>query len=122
MAQKKRSFFEITLVTIVVGLALALGVGLYAGRAKVQKSRLMIQELSLLRSSVSLYKMLNGSFPEDLVELVNATYRISGTRHRYVENVHVSDVGKVIDPFGNPFVYDPISGWVKSTTSGYGTW
>lgn len=67
--KKKRSTFEVVLISVVVMLSLVLGAGIYAGRATVQKRRLLIQELSMLRSAISLYAVINKQLPPDLVEL-----------------------------------------------------
>jgi len=122
MPGKKRSVFEIVLISVVVALALALGVGLYSGRSKVKKSQLLIQELSMLRSSVSLYNMINRHLPANLEGLVDSTYQVNSLSRPYVEFVHRSGDGKIIDPFGNPYSYDSRSGWVCSTTSNYSRW
>jgi len=34
----------------------------------------------------------------------------------------VDKQGNIIDPFGNPFAYDPLKGEAKTTTAGYETW
>lgn len=122
MVKKKRSQFEVVIVVIVIVLTLALGIGIYSGRAKVNKSRLLIQELSMFRSSVTLFQMINRKVPKSLDELANSSYEVDSTMRPYVEFLHRSGDGVIIDPFGNPYSYDPKGGWVASTTSGYLRW
>lgn len=122
MTSKKRSTFEVVLVTVIVGLTLALGIALFAGRSKVQKGRLLIQELSTLRSGISLYNAVNNKMPGSLNELVDSTYTVNATERPYVEFQHKNSEGKLIDPFGSSFNYEPKTGWVSSSTEGYEAW
>jgi len=122
MTLKKRSTFESVLITVIVVLTLALGIALFAGRTKVQNGRLLIQELSSLRSGVSLYRAVNGRMPETLIELVNSAYKMGESERPYLEFKYKDEQGAITDPFGNPFHYDFKSGWVSSTTNGYESW
>lgn len=122
MRQVRRSPFEIIVVAIVVVLTLLLAGGLYAGRLKVQKSNLLIRELSTLRSALTLYKTINRHNASSLEELAEGEYEVGGERRHFIENLPRSPDGAVVDPFGNPYAYDESSGWVFSTSSGYERW
>ncbi len=120
--EKKRSTFEVVLISVVVILSLILGVGIYAGRATVQKRRLLIQELSMLRSAISLYAVINKQLPPDLTELEKNKYTTENSTKPYLEYLYDDNADMLRDPFGNPYHYDPVSGWVRSTTEGYTRW
>ncbi|MFH1830850.1 MAG: hypothetical protein ABH871_08775 [Pseudomonadota bacterium] len=122
MAKRKRSYFEIIVITVVVVLTVVLAAGLYAGRTKVQKSNLLVQELGMLRSSLLLYKTINNHSAPSLEQLMTEEYDVGTTKRTYVERLPFSKDGKIIDPFGNPYNYDPKTGWLSSTTSSYEKW
>jgi type II secretory pathway pseudopilin PulG len=90
-------------------------------------------ELSNLRTSIMLFKLMNGRYPANLLELrekkVLLPARVGADRYtwsvideRYLMAHAVDNRGNVLDPFGYPFAYDPRTGNVKATTSGYETW
>ncbi len=121
MLKKKRSPFEIFVITILVILCLALGIGIFAGRTRVQKGRLLMQELSMLRSSVSLFSVLNGRLPKSLDELKDSKYTVDDMQKPYIEFFNDSNQS-LVDPFGNPYAYDSSKGWVSSKSDGYERW
>jgi hypothetical protein len=120
--EKKRAGFEVVIVTVVVILTLALGLLLFKQRDKVQKGRVLIQELAAMRSGVSLFQMINNRLPSDLKELIGSTYEANSVTHPYIEFSGDKDEGKPLDQFGNPFVYDARTGWVRSSSRGYENW
>lgn len=122
MVKGKRPAYETFIIVTVVGLSLLLGVGLYAARSNVIKSRTLINELSSLRAGIALYKMVNRSNPQDLKTLLESTYEASGVTRPYVEHIPIGKDGVVIDPFGSPYAYDTGTGSVSSQTSSYERW
>lgn len=122
MQEKKHSYFEILVISAVVVLSIILGTGLYAGRAKVNKSRLLMQELSMFRSSISMFNIVNHRYPASLDELVASTYEIDSQSRPFVDRVHRSKSGELLDPFGKSYFYDAKSGWLRSSTEGYSQW
>lgn len=123
MNVKGRAKYEIVVVVIVVLLAIAVAVGLYAGRSKVHNGKRVIAELSAIRSAVTLYANVNKAMPPDLETLVKSTYDAGGgVRRPYLEKMKVSVEGKLVDPFGKPYVYDTKRGLVSSASKGYEKW
>jgi type II secretory pathway pseudopilin PulG len=118
----RRSPFEIIVVIIVVTLSVLLAAGLYAGRMKIQKSNLLIQELSMLRSSLMLFKTVNHENAQNLKTLVDSEYEAGGEQRAYLDDLPLSAAGDVIDPFGNPYAYDRKTGWVSSSSPGFERW
>jgi len=122
MVSFKRKGYEIVIVAVVIVLSVSLGAGLYSARVNVQKSNLLTQELSMIRSSVALYKMMNHKNPESLKELTSETYEADSTRRAYLDRLPASPEGLFVDPFGKPYLYDSKSGWVRSGTANYERW
>ena len=122
MQKKKRSVFESSLIAIVIILTLTLGLGLYARRAKVQKSKLLSQELSMFRSSISLYRIINKKWPGGLDELVSSKYSVNSKMRPYLTLPKSMNKNSFFDPFGNSYSYDSKTGWIMSKTSGYAQW
>ena len=122
MTKITRSPFEIVVVVIVVTLTVILAAGLYAGRKKVQKSDMLMQELGMLRSGVTLYKTVNHRNAESLEELASSEYEVGEAKRPYIEQLPVAEDGRILDPFGNPYAYDRNTGWVSSITKGFERW
>lgn len=123
MGRKRRSPYEISVAAVAVALALIMSAALYAGRLRVQKNELLIQELSTLRRAVTLYRAVNYALPADLVLLLEEGPAGGEREGRpYLEIPVELSGGKIIDLFGNPYAYDHASGWVSSTTPGCESW
>ncbi|MFA5811765.1 MAG: hypothetical protein WC956_05485 [bacterium] len=122
MGKRNRTGFEILVVVVVVALTLVMGASLYAGRAKVEKTSLLLSELGMLRSSLMTYRLVNHRNAQDLFQLANEKYEADGAEKPYIERLPMNDKGAVVDPFGNPYAYDPNSGWVSSSTPGFERW
>lgn len=122
MNVKGRAKYEIVVIVIVVLLAVAVAVGLYAGRSKVFNGKRMITELSAIRAAVTLYANMNKALPPSLDTLAKATYDVNGKQQSYVQNIKTNAEGKLIDPFGKPYSYDPKRGLVSSSSPGYEKW
>ena len=122
MVKKKRSSYEYVVVFVIVLLSVTLAVSLYAERAKVQKGNLLIQELSTLRSGIQIYRLFNNKNPASLEELTESTYSVGSIKKPYLERLPLDKNGNLVDPFGNPYIYDPNGAWVKSQTNGFENW
>lgn len=91
-------------------------------------------ELVNIRTSIQLFKMLNGRNPQSLKEMteikVMYSARIGPDRYSspiflkesYLMEYAVDKEGNIIDVFGKPFAYDANKGEVRSTTQGYENW
>lgn len=123
MNASRRSLYEVIIVVIVVALTVVLTIGLYVERTKVHKGRMLTTELSSLRTSVTLYTVVNRKPPHSIAALLDETYEArDGSRRVFAEYAHRDGSGSIIDPFGMPYAYDPESGWISSSTAGYQTW
>ena len=125
MGKKKRARYEWLVMLLVIAVASAIGMGVYNKRAAVEKADLLQNQLSQLRTAVTVYKTLNKANPPALSSLVNETLNFSDPAAQpqpYVTNMHVDNAGNIVDPFGHEYQYDAATGWVASTTEGYQNW
>lgn len=120
----KRSPLEMVILVIVFVSIFAFLFNGYILERRVFRERALLYELSLLRQGVDLYLIMEKKKPSDLIDLAITTYAIPGEKvnQRFVERVNVNDKGQVIDPYGNPYTYDQVHGWVSSSTPGYRNW
>ena len=122
MAERKRTVYEYIVIAAIVVISVSLAAALYAGRAKVRKGHLLVQELSMLRNGIQIYQLVNRKNPSSLAELVEGTYESESEPRRYVGPLPTDSAGRLIDPFGNPYAYDPQTAWVSSKTEGFERW
>ena len=97
LKRSSRAGWEYFVLVCVVGCSMLLAVSIYAKRDQVAKERLMILELQRLRNEVM------------------ATMLEHRTRPTEFANIP-------LDPFGNPYHYNPKTGSVSSATPKYKGW
>ncbi|HPQ80598.1 MAG TPA: hypothetical protein PLZ86_02625 [bacterium] len=120
---KKRSVYDIVVVTIVVVLALVMSAKLYAGRSQIQKSGMLVVELGSFRNAIRAYRLVNKANPSSLEELTKTGIETEVELRPFLEKLPALDEdGRPVDPFGSPYSYDSERGWVSSSTSGYERW
>jgi len=129
-----RTIFETLFVIFLVGLLKGVVVLKYHRIAHHAKEAALKSGLSNIRMSISLFKMLNGRYPQSLRERIEKkvmlparvgsdTYR--GTiflKEKYLMEIAEDKQGNVVDAFDNPFVYDALKGEVRTSTKGYENW
>lgn len=121
--KKSRPKYEwiIMLIVIVAGAAVAFGI--HSAKQKTFKTGLMMSELSELRAAVTQYKFMNKVSPPDLDALVKGKYSFKEEAPRpYLTNIKPDKAGKLVDPFGNPYKYDPQKGTIQTVTKGFEQW
>jgi hypothetical protein len=84
-------------------------------------------QLSNFRMMLSLYKELNGAYPDGLAKLAGANYKLSKTDEfifsdKFLDNLQTDKQGAVLDSFGNRLYYDSRRGVIGSQTRGYENW
>ena len=91
---------------------------------RMSNQKLLFYQLQAIRTSINLYKAIERRNPTSLVELDRAEYQFPDEemKRRFLEIPCKSPNGVCNDPFGNPYVYDSKTGWVRSSTSGYALW
>ncbi|PIU57707.1 MAG: hypothetical protein COS89_03830 [Deltaproteobacteria bacterium CG07_land_8_20_14_0_80_38_7] len=118
-----RAKYEVVVVVILVVLCVGLTIGLYSSRTKVENDKVLMNELTAMRTAVSLYMTLNKAVPPNLNTLMTATYDAGdGVKRSYLDKLQLNVEGGLVDPFGNAYGYDATRGYVYSTTKGYSNW
>ena len=119
-----RKWWEnVVFLTLAVAM-FAFVVNSYLLEQKVYKQRVLYYQLMLLRNGVNIYKLVNRENPDKLLTLAVESYTLPGdnTGYRYIERFPINAKSQVLDPFGKPYVYDKVHGWVMSTSPGYEMW
>lgn len=121
MSKKK---YERALLVVVAVTTFVLMVVSLRFERNMNNQKLLYYQLQAIRTSVNLFKAITRSNPADLVELATSEYNFPGEeqKRRYLSTISTNDDGFIVDPFGNPYVYDSETGWVKSSTGGYDSW
>lgn len=104
-----------------VGVALALAitaVAIHFAR-KSEKERTLIYQLQQLRYAVQIFIKVHQQKPPTLSAAIDAQYDFG---HPWRWRFGRDSAGAPLDPFENPFRYDPDSGWIASQTRGYENW
>lgn len=122
--KKPRPKYEWVIIAVVLVVGIVVAFGIYTKRDTTRKARLLISELSEVRSAVATYKMLNRANPPSLETLTRLSYAFepNSPARPYLKDVKAAKDGKVLDPFGNTYAYDAKTGWTKSATKGYENW
>ncbi len=121
--RRARASYELFLIIVVVALTVLTASGIYQVRLQVKNSKLLINELQMLRSAISLYHVVNKSYPQELGDLLSEEYSLENEEMgAYLKQMPPTKQGLVIDPFGNPYYYDKQSGWVSTSSQGYTNW
>lgn len=120
----KRPIWEWLLLVVVIAVSVMLVGSVFRYQVKIDRQNTMHSQLELLRTSLILYKSIYKSNPSDLKQLVEGTFTLPGEEvaRRFIDRPPLLVNGKVVDPFGSPFLYDPATGWIKSGTKGYEFW
>jgi len=112
----------------IIFVVLLIVIGALSGRAymveqKLIKQRQLSNELNLMRNAIHLYQMLKKKNPENILSLAFETYQMGpGKPRRFLPTLKIDDNQHPIDPFGNPYDYNPKKAWVKSTTHSFENW
>lgn len=124
--QKGFTSLETLFVCIMVGLLIVVAIPYYQRLALEAKEVTLRATLVNIRGGIELYQVLQQHYPADLKSLVHKKYLlpvrdeiISG---EYLMAQAVDADGNLLDPFGNRYRYDPLTGRAASSTKGYESW
>ena len=130
---KGMTVIEAVIALCVIGALIGVVILKYQRVAKEARETAVKAELVNIRTSIQLFKMLNGRNPESLNEMIEKNvmlparigadiYTGSFFKQKYLMANAVDAKGNLLDAFGNPFTYDPNGGEVKSSTKGCDIW
>jgi hypothetical protein len=129
-----------TLVTcILIAILVSTGMGYYLRVVRVARETALRYELASIRTAIVLFTALNRRPPESLQELTARQYLLpdaeyavavgpialesrSVFKRSYLEPTSVDNEGRVLDPFGQPYRYDPGAGRVSVAEKRYERW
>ena len=105
----------------------------YRHVARAAQESALKAELSNIRTSIRLFKMLNNRNPDSLRELMEKKVMLPGRiggdpysssffEQTYLLKNAVDAEGNKVDAFGNIFAYDRTKGEVRTTTKGFENW
>ena len=124
MDEKKRPVWEWLVFVAVIVFAAGMMGSTYNYQQKTAKQHALHYQLQVLRTAELLYVSVNKKLPETLEQLTQEQFSLPGETltRRFIEHPPMLVDGKLMDPFNNPYSYDPKTGWIKSTTPGYDYW
>lgn len=113
-----------------IGILVGVVIPKYKQTAREAQEAALKAGLSNIRTSIQLFKMLNGHNPKSLNELIEKNVMLparTGTtpytgpvffNRKYLMSQAVDSRGHLLDPFGNCYSYDPVRGEVKASSKG----
>jgi type II secretory pathway pseudopilin PulG len=132
---------ETSVVVAVVAVLIFVVVTHYSRNLSESRETAIRSELATLRNTINLFTAVKGRCPTTLQELVSAEYALpykagiaepikdeSGKIEirekvffdpKYLEAYAVDAEGNILDPFGNPYVYEPKECTVHTGSPGY---
>ena len=133
MSQRGLTILDTIITLCLIGLLIGVVIPKFQQMAREAQEAALKSALANIRTSISLCKMLNKKNPQSLRELVEKEvmlparigadpYSESIFKQKYLTQQSLDAQGNILDPFGNPFTYDPIQGEVRATTKGYEMW
>jgi len=131
--QKGMTVVEAVIALCVIGLLTGVVISKYQRTVKAARESAVKAELANVRTSIQLFRMLNGRNPKSLTELIEKNvmlparvgadqYSGSFFKQKYLTANIVDKKGNMLDAFGNYFCYDPVRGEVRSSTKGCDIW
>ncbi len=107
MNRKAFSAIEELIVLIILALLITVVYHRYRVLSVKAKAEVAYSDLKNLRLAVKLFRIREGRFPDSLRELVSKGYLKDTLQESKITN------NGILDPFGNPFVYDSKTGRVE---------
>ncbi len=124
-----------TVITLcLIGILIGVVIPKYRHVARAAQESAIKAALVNIRTSIKLFKMLNGRNPQSLKEMIEKKIMLPARvgsdkytgpiflKESYLMEYAVDTEGNIIDAFGNPFIYNTSKGEVRTTTKGYETW
>jgi competence protein ComGC len=129
---KGLTIVDAVITLCLIGILIGVVIPKYQRVAHEAREAALRTELANIRISIRLFTILNGRNPESLKEMIDKKVmlpaRIGGGytgsifKESYLMKNAVDAEGNKVDAYGNPFLYDPQRGEVRSSTKGYENW
>ncbi len=129
---KGLTIVDAVITLCLIGILIGVVIPRYNHVAREARESALKAELSNIRTSVKLFKMLNGRNPTSLREMIEKKVMLPARtgngltgsiyKESYLMKNAVDADGNKVDAYGNPFLYDSSRGEVSSSTNGYENW
>ena len=132
--QKGFTIIDALITLCLIGILIGVVIPKYQQVAHEAQEVALKTSLVNIRTSIKLFKMLNGRNPQSLQEMIEKKVllpaRVGPDEYTgpiflnecYLTECAVDRGGKILDAFGNPFIYDASKGEVRTTSKGYANW
>ena len=119
--------FDTLIVLVLISIFIVVLIPKYQHIAQEAQETALRMGLYNIRMAVGVYQIVNHRNPDDLRDLINKKFVIPIREdtlftQEYLRLLAVDPEGHPLDPFGNRYRYDRVSGHAASTTKGYETW
>lgn len=124
---------DAVITLVLIGILIGVVIPRYERVARAAQEVALRTELTNIRTSIKLFRLINKRYPESLKEMIEKkvmlparigsdAYTGSIYEHSYLIVNALDSEGNILDPFGNRFIYDPRTGEVRTSTEGYEQW
>ena len=130
--QEGFTIIDALITLFLIGILIGIVIPKYQQVAHEAQEVALKTGLSNIRTSIALFRMLNGRNPYSLHELIEKDvmlparigtgYAGSVFKQKYLLPQAIDTQGNIVDAFGNPFIYDTVQAEVRSSTKGCETW
>lgn len=130
--------FDALVAATLIGILVAVGTHQLTLAVRVSREVALQSELANIRTALRLFAQVNGGHPARLEDLVERRYLAEHAgapllpeeapvsapvfRRVYLDARARDAQGRILDPFGEPYRYDPGRGEVKSALARYAAW
>lgn len=129
---KGLTIVDAVITLCLIGILIGVVIPKYKRVSREAQETAVRTELANIRTSIRLFKMVNGRYPASLREMIEKKimmparfgggYAGSIFKENYLMKNAVDEDGNKVDAYGNPFHYDPQQGEVRASTTGYEDW
>ena len=134
-----RAAFEAIAACLLIGLIIVVAMSYYSKTVVAAREVALQSELTNIRTAIQLFFALNRRFPESLEELMDKKVMIPDQEFRiedkgrvferktpfnrtYLDPRAVDQSGRMLDPSGVPYLYNPQRGVVSPGAEQYHGW
>jgi type II secretory pathway pseudopilin PulG len=136
-----RKEIGVTAPELLVVVAVLMGIfgimlSIYGTQVRRANEGILTAQLRAMRAQARVFRVLSGNWPDDTKELVNSRLSLFPLGALDLEEAPVSkiledepviayavdDMGYPVDPWGNRYAYDPVTGKIISSMEKYADW
>ena len=131
---KGLTIIDAVITLCLIGILIGVVIPKYQRVAREAQEAALKMGLANIRSSIRLFRALNERNPKSLNELLENNVLLPSRigpdpsagsiflDEKYLVAQALDTQGRLADPFGSYYAYDPFFGAVKTTTRGYENW